>query len=94
MLDQISLGAQPDAAQRSMLPPKSSVERTRPRRIIKSIRKPKAPPEWDDGFTRNAQIPEYHAYNDIHAQKFVGQRKKSTQATKFLDNYKNVGGIK
>ena len=76
------------------MPPKSSAERTRPRRMIKS-RRPRPPPVWNDDFARGAAIPEYQVYTDVHAQKFVTSRKKSTQGARFIDNnQKNVGGIK
>jgi hypothetical protein len=57
-------------------------------------RGPKPPPEWDEGFTRNSQIPEYRAYNDVYAQNYFGHPRKPGNYGKFLDNAKNIGGIR
>lgn len=43
-------------------------------RIVRS-KQPRAPPEWNDGIT--VGIPEYRAYNDVHAQGYIGQLKKN-----------------
>ena len=73
-----------------MLPPKSQKKR----RITKS-RCPKQPPSWDEGFSVAKGIPEYKAYNDSHAQGYMGQLKKNGGYTKYIkDVALRPGGIR
>jgi hypothetical protein len=73
-----------------MLPPKSQKKR----RITKS-RGPKLPPTWDEGFSVAKGIPEYRAYNDSHAQGYMGQLKKNGGYTKYIkDVALRPGGIR
>lgn len=67
--------------------------RTRIKRITKS-RGPRLPPEWDDGFARNAQIPEYRAYNDIYTQGYKGPQAKPGTHGRHFENVKSTGGLR
>jgi hypothetical protein len=72
-----------------MLPPKA-----KKRRITKS-RGPKAPAGWDDGFSVSKGIPDYKAFNDSHAQGYMGQLKKNGGYSKYIkDVALRPGGIR
>ena len=50
---------------------------------------------WDDGFSIAKGIPEYKAYNDSHAQGYMGQLKKNGGYSKYIkDVALRPGGIR
>ena len=61
-------------------------------RVVRS-KQPRAPPEWNDGITTG--IPEYKAYNDVHAQGYIGQLKKNNQLGRYMREVSlRPGGIR